>query len=353
MKINLVMIVKNEERCLKRCLESAKPIVDRMIVLDTGSEDRTREIAREIGAEVYEYEWQNDFSAARNAALEYSDADYNLILDADEWLQPCNRKELEQEIMTYEKEGKKGWVGCMLQLEYFEENGKKEGSHFWLPRLLPKGVRYQGAIHEQPAANGPLLPVLLRSEHDGYLREDKGERNLGYLQAAVEQHPEDPYYQFQLAATLRNLKRYEESLPYFKAFYQGKERKSGYWVQGVVLYLYALIEAGGAYLENAKAVIDEETPYLSGYADFCFVCGLFYMHYVLFDTKANIAYLPKIEQCYLACLEIGERPEHGGVVGCGSFKAAYNLGLWYELSGQKEKAEKLKKISFHNVEKSL
>lgn len=353
MKINLVMIVKNEERCLKRCLESAKPLVDRMIVLDTGSEDRTREIAREIGAEVYEYEWQNDFSAARNAALEYSDADYNLILDADEYLSLCSRKELERQIASCEKDAKKGWAGCILRLDYFESEGKMEESNSYLPRLLPRGIRYRGSIHEQPEVSGPFFSLPLKAEHDGYLRADKGERNLGYLQAAVEQHPEDPYYQFQLAATLRNLKRYEESLPYFKAFYQGKERKSGYWVQGVVLYLYALIEAGGAYLENAKTVIDAETLYLSGYADFCFVCGLFYMHYVLYDTKANIAYLPKIEQCYLSCLEIGERPEHGGVVGCGSFKAAYNLGLWYELSGQKEKAEKLKKISFPNVEKSL
>lgn len=95
MKINLVMIVKNEERSLKRCLEAVKPLVDRMIVVDTGSYDRTREIAEKMGAEVYDFVWNNDFSAARNFALEQSDGDWNLVLDADEYVHPCRRRELE------------------------------------------------------------------------------------------------------------------------------------------------------------------------------------------------------------------------------------------------------------------
>ena len=65
MKINLVMIVKNEERSLRRCLKAARPLVDEIIIADTGSSDRTREIAREMGARVVEFAWVNDFSAAR------------------------------------------------------------------------------------------------------------------------------------------------------------------------------------------------------------------------------------------------------------------------------------------------
>ena len=80
MKINLVMIVKNEERSLKRCLEAVKPLVDRMIVVDTGSYDRTREIAEKMGAELYSFTWINDFSAAKNFALDQSDGDWNLVL---------------------------------------------------------------------------------------------------------------------------------------------------------------------------------------------------------------------------------------------------------------------------------
>ena len=80
------MIVKNEARSLARCLDSVAPWVDKMIVLDTGSTDDTIAIARAHGAEVYERRWTNDFAAARNAALAHSDADWNLVLDADEWL---------------------------------------------------------------------------------------------------------------------------------------------------------------------------------------------------------------------------------------------------------------------------
>ncbi|WWT74562.1 glycosyltransferase [Lautropia mirabilis] len=84
--IALTMIVKNEARSLARCLDSVAPWVDKMIVLDTGSTDDTIAIARAHGAEVYERRWTNDFAAARNAALARSDADWNLVLDADEWL---------------------------------------------------------------------------------------------------------------------------------------------------------------------------------------------------------------------------------------------------------------------------
>ncbi len=84
MKINLVMIVKDEERTLERCLKAAKPLVDDIIIADTGSTDRTVEIARQMGAAVYPFTWVDDFSAARNFALEKSDGDWNLVLDADE-----------------------------------------------------------------------------------------------------------------------------------------------------------------------------------------------------------------------------------------------------------------------------
>ena len=96
MKINLVMIVKNEERSLKQCLAAARHLVDEMIVVDTGSTDHTREIAREMGARLLEFAWVNDFSAARNFALGQSGADWNLVLDADETLRPFGRKRLER-----------------------------------------------------------------------------------------------------------------------------------------------------------------------------------------------------------------------------------------------------------------
>jgi glycosyltransferase involved in cell wall biosynthesis len=85
-KLSLCTIVKNEENSLPQCLHSVKDVVDEMVVLDTGSTDRTVEIAEQLGAKVYHYEWCNDFSAARNEALKYVSGEWILVLDADEVL---------------------------------------------------------------------------------------------------------------------------------------------------------------------------------------------------------------------------------------------------------------------------
>ncbi|MFG0211407.1 glycosyltransferase, partial [Streptococcus suis] len=77
---------KDEQRCIARCIDSATSFVSRVVVLDTGSTDRTAEIASGRGAQVHHFQWCDDFSAARNRALELADADWNLVLDADEWL---------------------------------------------------------------------------------------------------------------------------------------------------------------------------------------------------------------------------------------------------------------------------
>ena len=90
--ISLCMIVKNEEACLGTCLKSLQGIVDEMIVVDTGSTDRTKEIARENGAAVYDFEWTGDFSDARNYSFSLAKCDYIYTADADEELDEDNRK---------------------------------------------------------------------------------------------------------------------------------------------------------------------------------------------------------------------------------------------------------------------
>ena len=82
----LVMIVRDEERSLERCLESARAWVDEIVVVDTGSSDATPDIARRLGARVGRFAWCDDFSAARNAALALAEAPWRLVLDADEWI---------------------------------------------------------------------------------------------------------------------------------------------------------------------------------------------------------------------------------------------------------------------------
>ena len=89
--VSLCMIVKNEERILKRCLDSVADLVDELIVVDTGSDDATKKIAAEYGAAVYDFAWVNDFSAARNFAFSKATKDYVYSADADEMLDEENR----------------------------------------------------------------------------------------------------------------------------------------------------------------------------------------------------------------------------------------------------------------------
>jgi glycosyltransferase involved in cell wall biosynthesis len=86
MNLSLCMIVKNEAMHIERCLDSVRSMVDEMIVLDTGSTDATVQLAKASGAEVYHFDWIDDFSAARNESLKYAKGDWILVLDADEVL---------------------------------------------------------------------------------------------------------------------------------------------------------------------------------------------------------------------------------------------------------------------------
>jgi glycosyltransferase involved in cell wall biosynthesis len=88
------MIVRDEEKNLSHCLESVSGVFDEVVVVDTGSSDRTVEIAQEFGARVFEFTWIDDFAAARNEALAHATGDYAFWLDADDVVDPTEREKL-------------------------------------------------------------------------------------------------------------------------------------------------------------------------------------------------------------------------------------------------------------------
>lgn len=330
--IGLVMIVKNEERCLEKCLAKAKKLVDKIYITDTGSTDKTIAIAEDFGAQITHFEWCNDFAAARNFALKQSDCDWNLVLDADEYLVKGNRKD----IQDFVERG--GFVGAIERHDsYREASGEISVSYTYPTRLMPKSTRYEGKIHEQVASKLPIAPLPLVFDHDGYMEADKGERNLEILLEQLADSPEDAYTQYQAARTLWIMKDFQRAEPYFKEFYRlVPDIGSGYRANGIITYIYNLMELGR--FDAGLEIIEKEKPRLDEYADFHFACGTFYMNMILSDVQKYVNYLPEIEGSYMRCLSIGEVPEHEGVLGNGSFKAAYNLGVWYEVSGNIERA---------------
>ena len=116
-KLSLCMIVKNEKAFLERCLKSVQGLVDEIIVVDTGSRDKTKEIALRFGAKVYDFNWCDDFSLARNEWLKYATGDWILVLDADEMIAQEDFKKIR---WLMEQDKFKGYYLC--QRNYSNNN---------------------------------------------------------------------------------------------------------------------------------------------------------------------------------------------------------------------------------------
>src|SRR5438876_349352 len=92
--ISACLIVKNEQRFLRECLRSVQPLVDEIVVVDTGSTDRTKEIALDFGARVFDFKWNDSFAAARNASLRHARGEWIIVVDSDECIRPFRRAAL-------------------------------------------------------------------------------------------------------------------------------------------------------------------------------------------------------------------------------------------------------------------
>ncbi|QNK41953.1 glycosyltransferase family 2 protein [Caproicibacter fermentans] len=172
MSISLCMIVKNEEENLTRCLNSVKDLVSEIILVDTGSTDRTVSIARDFGASFFSYRWNDSFSDARNYALSKAAGSWILVMDADEELEPEDRSAL---IALAREEDGASEVFCGKTLCYSGDRADCCNLLVTMNvRLIRngKGYRYVGRVHEQ--LSGPEGPPRMtasgiRFYHYGYL----------------------------------------------------------------------------------------------------------------------------------------------------------------------------------------
>lgn len=144
LNLTLSMIVKNEEKYLRDCLESVKNVVDEIVLVDTGSTDNTIAIAREYGAKIFHFKWINDFSAARNFALSKSKGEWILYLDADERLSQDSLEELKKIVATREKAAYYCYVKSV-------DDTRGTPSVMKYPRLFrnSKKIKFEGKVHEQ------------------------------------------------------------------------------------------------------------------------------------------------------------------------------------------------------------
>lgn len=209
MKLSLCMIVKNEAATLPKCLNSVRKVVDEMVVLDTGSIDRTPNIAQQLGAKVYHFKWCNDFSAARNAALKYVTGDWILVLDADETLTPTIVPQLREAIARDE---------YLLINLVRQEVGAEQSPYSLVSRLFRNhpDIRFDRPYHalvddsvsailtKEPHWQVGYLPGVALL-HTGYQKSAIAQNNK-YAKAATAMsgflatHPDDPYVCSKLGA---------------------------------------------------------------------------------------------------------------------------------------------------------
>lgn len=326
MRISLAMIVKNEENNIRECLNSVKEIVDEIVVVDTGSNDNTIKIAEEFNAKVYEFQWCDDFAAARNYSLEKATGDWILVLDADECVSIGDRRTLEEFIKLNGNA-----IGSIEQHNKFEENNDISFSSEYISRFFPKGIKFEGLVHEQLVSRLRSIKMHFRVEHTGYYKVNKSERNLNLLLNMLKDDPNDSYVLYQIGRTLYVDKKYKKCQEYFEKCYEMINVEYPYRRGLVIYYLYSIVNSNLNYEKGLEIINNEKDKYFND-ADFNFVCGIFYMNLILYNIDKYSGYLNHIEKCYLNCLDIGE--ENSIVEGVGSFKAAYNLGTFYEVTGK-------------------
>jgi len=324
------MIVKNESRCLARCLKSVANTVNEMVVVDTGSTDSTVQIAQDMEAKVFDFKWIDDFSAARNFSLEKTTGDWILVLDADEYATSALASEMVRFINGPEK------IGRLKIVSEFRKNGQLMRSQGFVSRLFPRGAQFAGRIHEQLVS--PLPRVCLEAEllHDGYLETTKSDRNVRLLLRELEREPKNAHYLFQLGVEYSSLGKIDKAFECLEKAYIFVGSNDAFAPNIVVDFLHAILELKR--YETGLKVIQESEKSLADFPDFHFVCGMFYMNLVKSDPAKNIAFLPKIEACYKRCIALGDTNHYKSVRGTGSFLAYYNLGVLYHVFGNKTAA---------------
>lgn len=276
-KISLCMILKNEEKFLPGCLKTVKGLVDEIIVVDTGSTDRTMEIAREYGAIIYEHPWQNDFSFHRNQSIDYATGNWILILDADEELDSSEHDMIRSVVMRKE-------IDAVSFVVYNKIKGGRTGflnSH----RLFrnKKEYRYAGIVHNQLLMDGMTLSSQLKIFHHGYGLSDeqmraKGKRTEKLIKEQLKTNPDNAFAHFNLAQIYRGLAEPEKSLKHAKKVI---EVLSPDEIDRRHVYVMALDQIGCAYVglnddEKAKEYFYKALEIKDDYLDPIFNLGYVY-----------------------------------------------------------------------------
>lgn len=327
--ISVCIIAKNEEARIEKCLASLKPYGFEIVVVDTGSADRTKEIASQYADKVLDFAWCDDFSAARNYSLQEASNDWTFMMDCDEWI-----KTIDVEELNYFRKHHPDSVGAISREnlvtrdDQYVLNNTDHTERFFNRKLY----HYTGIIHEQlTPIRGTDFPCLLLHttiEHSGYdmteeQRIAKGQRNLTLLHKQLEQEPENPYVYYQLGKGYEIVQDYASACEYYgKGLCFDVDPSLAYVQAMVISYGNTLLLTG-----QKEAALGFEQIYdtFAVNADFVYLMGRIYM--------ANEKYPQAIEQFYKATTY-----DTCKFNGANSFLAFYHIALICEKVGDNDNA---------------
>lgn len=326
--ISLCMIVRDEELFLEQCLASVASVVSEMIIVDTGSTDRSIDIARKYGATVVLMEWKSDFAAARNESLRHATQPWVLIMDADEqWA------EGQQNRLFSLLEASEEIYGFEVEIRSLLGRSGEESVTDSACRLFRNDTRIQfkGRIHEEAVTSilalgaNALRTSGLQLLHYGYLdeiikRKNKSERNFQLINEALLQEPDSAVLQYALGTEYFQLGDYDAAVRILEPLLDEVPAESGYASDVFLKTMFALREKGE--LHQAVKKVEEGIARYPGFAD-------------LQELRAVLLMdLGRDDEALVVLSNISRSREYTSVSGAGTYRSSYLTGIVYERRGE-------------------
>jgi GT2 family glycosyltransferase/tetratricopeptide (TPR) repeat protein len=340
-QLSLCMIVRDNARTIKACLESIRPWVDEMVVVDTGSKDDTPQIAASLGARVFHFPWCDSFAAARNESLRLAQGSWIFWMDSDDTIDEANGRTLRQ-LALYESDPKV--LGHVMQVHCPGpgDPGQAELTivdHVKLFRNLP-ALRFEGRIHEQiiPAirrAGGDIAWSSVFVVHSGYDHSPEGqakkkERDLHLLHLELQEQPQHPFTLFNLGMTYADIRQFERAVDYLQRCIAVSGEGESHLRKAYALLVHSFAQLGKT--EEAWQTCSEGLQLFPKDAELLFRKGL-----VLHEAGR----MKQAVEAYLTLLQTDEDRHFSSVVrGIKGFLAHHNLALAYGEMGAFLDAEK-------------
>ncbi|MDO8184476.1 glycosyltransferase [Conexibacter sp. JD483] len=326
--LSLCMIVKDEEEMLPRCLAAAAPAVDEIVLVDTGSSDRTVEIAESFGARVLRFPWTGSFSEARNVGLDAASCDWMLVLDADEVLVADDVAQLRAALGQTWREA--FYVSEINHTGELDEGSSTTHTTLRLFRTRPE-YRYSGRLHEQILDKLPaklperIATAPVRIEHFGYLgavrdAKEKSRRNLELLERQRDEGDDSAFMHFNIGAEYFSLGAVERALAEFERSAEllaaEPDGGSGGYLPALARRHVTTLRACGRE-QDAIALAERQ---LERYPDFTDL---------VFEQAGALYSLGRVEEAiarYERCLELGDASSsYSATLGAGSYRPTIAL----------------------------